>query len=106
LKESKITTNKEQFFPKLELLLPHAAACPPSGDVVLLKMMKSTKDVPIDSAMQPEDAAREALPLYLLPVAAGFPSPSEDYLDRKLDLHSHLMENHAATFFLRAGFGR
>jgi DNA polymerase V len=65
-------------------------------------MMKSTKAVPIDSAMQPEDAAREALPLYLSPVAAGFPSPAEDYLDRKLDLHSHLVKNHAATFFLRA----
>ena len=33
---------------------------------------------------------------------AGFPSPAEDYLDRRLDLHEYLVRNEAATFFLRA----
>lgn len=33
---------------------------------------------------------------------AGFPSPAEDYLDRKLDLHEYLVRNEAAAFFLRA----
>ncbi len=42
------------------------------------------------------------VPLYLSPVAAGFPSPADDYIDQKLDLHSHLVRNPAATFFLRA----
>lgn len=45
---------------------------------------------------------RPGLPLYLAPVEAGFPSPAEDYLDRRLDLHQHLVRNDAATFFLRA----
>ena len=45
---------------------------------------------------------RTGLPLYLAPVEAGFPSPAEDYLDRRLDLHQHLVRNEAATFFLRA----
>ena len=45
---------------------------------------------------------RVGLPLYLAPVEAGFPSPAEDYLDRRLDLHEHLVRNEAATFFLRA----
>lgn len=45
---------------------------------------------------------RDGLPLYLAPVAAGFPSPAEDYLDRKLDLHEYLVRNEAASFFLRA----
>jgi DNA polymerase V len=35
-------------------------------------------------------------------VAAGFPSPAEDYIDRHLDLHEHLVKNNAATFFTRA----
>ena len=52
--------------------------------------------------MQPEEASATSLPLYLAPVAAGFPSPAEDYQDRRLDLHEHLVRNHAATFFLRA----
>ena len=65
--------------------------------------MKITKVVPVDIATPPEDgSSREALPLYLSPVVAGFPSPAEDYLDRKLDLHEHLVRNSAATFFVRA----
>ena len=65
------------------------------------KNMKETKAVPIDAALETDHSSRESLPLYLSPVAAGFPSPAEDYLDRKLDLHEHLVRNHAATFFLR-----
>ena len=65
--------------------------------------MKKTKITSVDAAMPAEDfASREALPLFLSPVVAGFPSPAEDYLDRKLDLHEHLVRNNAATFFARA----
>jgi DNA polymerase V len=42
-----------------------------------------------------------ALPLFLAPVAAGFPSPADDYIDRKLDLNEHLIDHPAATFFVR-----
>ena len=45
---------------------------------------------------------REGLPLYLSPVQAGFPSPADDYMEGKLDLHKHLVRNESATFFLRA----
>ncbi|EPR44311.1 Peptidase S24/S26A/S26B, conserved region [Desulfovibrio sp. X2] len=41
------------------------------------------------------------LPLYLAQVPAGFPSPAEDYIDRRLDLNEHLVKNPAATFFVR-----
>ena len=34
-------------------------------------------------------------------VSAGFPSPAEDYIDSPLDLNAYLIENPAATFFLR-----
>lgn len=40
-------------------------------------------------------------PLFLSGVSAGFPSPADDYLDRKLDLNRHLIKNPAATFFVR-----
>ena len=55
----------------------------------------------VGMAAQPSQG-REGLPLYLSPVEAGFPSPAEDYIDRKLDLHEYLVHNRAATFFLRA----
>lgn len=46
--------------------------------------------------------ARLAPPLYLSPVAAGFPSPAGDYIEKRLDLNEHLIRNPAATFFVRA----
>lgn len=44
----------------------------------------------------------ERLPLYLAPVHAGFPSPADDYVDRRINLHRLLVRNPEATFFLRA----
>mgnify|MGYP003660861679 FL=1 len=41
-------------------------------------------------------------PLYLSRVAAGFPSPADDYLDGGLDLNEHLVDHPAATYFARA----
>ena len=42
-----------------------------------------------------------ALPLYGTKVAAGFPSPADDHLDRMLDLNELLITNPAATFYVR-----
>ena len=41
------------------------------------------------------------LPLFLANVPAGFPSPADDYIDRKLDLNEFLIKHPAATFFVR-----
>lgn len=45
--------------------------------------------------------SRLDLPFYLSPVAAGFPSPAEDYIDKRLDLNEFLVRHKAATFFVR-----
>lgn len=42
-----------------------------------------------------------SLPLFLSSVAAGFPSPADDYLDSDLDLNKFLISHPAATFFVR-----
>lgn len=44
---------------------------------------------------------RSSLPLVLSAVAAGFPSPAEDYLDRPLDFNDLLIQRPAATFAVR-----
>lgn len=41
------------------------------------------------------------LPLFLASIPAGFPSPADDYIDRKLDLNELLIRHPAATFFVR-----
>ena len=35
------------------------------------------------------------------PVQAGFPSPADDFIDKRLDLNEHLVKHPAATFFVR-----
>lgn len=41
------------------------------------------------------------IPLASEKVAAGFPSPAQDYIDRTLDLNEHLIQNEAATFIVK-----
>lgn len=41
-------------------------------------------------------------PLYLCGVAAGFPSPADDYIDKSLDFNDYLVKKPAATFIARA----
>jgi DNA polymerase V len=40
--------------------------------------------------------------LYAAAIPAGFPSPAEDYIDKRLDLNEHLIKHPAATFFVKA----
>ncbi len=42
------------------------------------------------------------LPLFGEKVAAGFPSPADDYVEKTLDLNELLVQKPAATFFVRA----
>jgi DNA polymerase V len=53
-------------------------------------------------AVQPASASSRCYrPLFACPVAAGFPSPAADYIDRALDLNEYLIQHPAATFFIR-----
>jgi len=45
---------------------------------------------------------RIPLPLFVDKVAAGFPSPADDYVEKTLDLNELLVQKPAATFFARA----
>ena len=53
--------------------------------------------------MQPRTItpARHTVPMVLARVAAGFPSPAEDYLDTPLDFNELLLAHPAATFAVR-----
>lgn len=41
------------------------------------------------------------IPLFGHKIAAGFPSPADDYIESRLDLNQLLVKNAPATFFLR-----
>ena len=44
---------------------------------------------------------KQPLPLYLSRVKAGFPSPADDFLDKRLDLNEHLIKHPSSTFFVK-----
>ncbi|BBS16555.1 translesion error-prone DNA polymerase V autoproteolytic subunit [Aeromonas caviae] len=48
------------------------------------------------------DAPLIELPLFLTPVACGFPSPAQDYIEQTIDLNQLCVEHPAATFYVRA----
>ena len=48
------------------------------------------------------DAPSHHLPFFASRVAAGFPSPADDFLEASLDLNHYLVAHPAATFFVRA----
>lgn len=43
-----------------------------------------------------------SIPFYGASVAAGFPSPADDYVEKRLDLNELLINKPASTFFVRA----
>ena len=40
-------------------------------------------------------------PLFLVRIAAGFPSPADDYIEKHLDLNEYLIKHPSATFFVK-----
>lgn len=56
----------------------------------------------VDSVRKFAQAKGYRIPLYGAKVAAGFPSPADDFIEGHLDLNEHLIEHPAATFFVRA----
>jgi len=56
----------------------------------------------INEVYQPDNSTIQFLPFYLAPVAAGFPSISEDCIERELDISQHLLSSPESTFLARA----
>ncbi len=55
-----------------------------------------------DNVLTPDfEAPSLALPLFEHRVAAGFPSPADDHMERRLDLNEFLVKRPTSTFFVR-----
>ena len=52
-------------------------------------------------SIHPIKKSKVALPIYLESIKAGFPSPADDFIDKKLDLNEYLVKHPVATFFVR-----
>ena len=49
----------------------------------------------------PKYLSKQSLNLYASQIPAGFPSPAEDFLEKRLDLNEYLIQNKSATFLIR-----
>ncbi len=63
--------------------------------------MKKVKKGNISEIYFPLVNSKIELPEYLTKISAGFPSPADDYVDKKLDLNEYIIQHPAATFFVR-----
>lgn len=64
--------------------------------------MRTLKPLRVIGVSAPAEASPPTAPLFLTPVQAGWPSPADDYIDARINLHELLVTNPPATFFLRA----
>lgn len=60
------------------------------------------REVSIETVAAVGDSEPCLLPLYATAVAAGFPSPADDYIEQQLDLNAYLIARPLATFLARA----
>lgn len=75
--------------PPIACLSPWSSSTPPGGAAAGVFRRPKAKPARLD------------LPLYGQLVAAGFPSPADDYIEELLDLNELLVRNPPATFYVR-----
>lgn len=85
--------------------MPQKTPCRKKAGLCLvedLSAMQLKTDSSIAGIYAHRKGAPMELPLFASGISAGFPSPADDYIDRRLDLNQLLIKNPAATFFVRA----
>lgn len=73
----------------------------PVAQVALRFARRPLRASGIGAFLDVEPQTDATVPLVSSKVAAGFPSPADDYLDRALDFNELLIKNPAATFAVR-----
>ena len=63
--------------------------------------MKSSFPLIIISIAKPETENSISLPAFSSTVQAGFPSPADDHIERRLDLNELVISHPAATFYVK-----
>lgn len=81
---------------------------PVSGKETIMKLarhMKTASSVRFPPYLEPlllvQQSAPQFIPCMSYSVRAGFPSPADDYVEKRIDLNEELIQHREATFFLR-----
>jgi DNA polymerase V len=71
----------------------------------LVRHMKTASSVRFPPYLEPlllvQQSAPQFIPRMSYSVRAGFPSPADDYVEKRIDLNEELIQHREATFFLR-----
>lgn len=59
------------------------------------------KEIKVTEIFSFEKRTKRKLPFFQTKISAGFPSPAEEYSEKKLDLNEHLIKHPSATFFIK-----
>lgn len=62
--------------------------------------MKKEQPIKLE-IFKPAQGNNIELPFFSTKISAGFPSPAEDFIEKKLDLNEYLIKNPSATFFIK-----
>jgi DNA polymerase V len=62
---------------------------------------KEPEDISRFELYLPEFLSQQQLKLFSSQIPAGFPSPAEDFLEKRLDLNEYLIKNKSATFLIK-----
>ncbi|MDX2253894.1 MAG: translesion error-prone DNA polymerase V autoproteolytic subunit [Pseudanabaenaceae cyanobacterium bins.39] len=77
------------------------------ADEILERLNQAPQELPqehptlVESVFRPHEQTKHRIPLFLNPVAAGFPTPTDDYLEGQIDLNRHLVKHPESTFLVR-----
>ena len=66
-----------------------------------IKGNRKAKEPILPEIILPDKHSGLFLNLYTSQIPAGFPSPAEDFMEKRLDLNDHLIRNPTATFLVR-----
>jgi DNA polymerase V len=71
----------------------------------LIQHMKASPSVRFPLSLEPllltQQPTLQLIPRMSYSVRAGFPSPADDYIEKRIDLNEELIQHREATFFLR-----
>ena len=65
------------------------------------KRQQAAQDNVVEIVELAADRTSLSLPFYTTKVAAGFPSPADDHVEKRMDPSEYLIDNETATFFVR-----
>ncbi len=92
-----------QAEPSTVMRVPHSQAGTVRDFLIALKQKRqhAAQDNVLELSCLAPDNRHIALPLYTTRVVAGFPSPADDHVEKRLSPSDYLVKNDSATFFVR-----